>query len=141
MILVLFTLLPTLLYFFSVYDLGSPRGNIDAGAVLGSYVGLILLAAVFISIGLFASSVTKNQIVAFLAGAFLCFIFFSFFDFMSRLPVLVGTYDDLVQKFGIYYHYLSLSRGVLDTRDIIYFISVIVFFLYATWLSMYAKKW
>lgn len=140
-ILVIFTLIPTLLYYYSVYDLGSPRGNIDTGAVIGSYFGLILLAGVFTSIGLFASAVTKNQIVAFLAGAFLCFIFFSFFDFISRLPVFVGTYDDIVQKFGIIYHSQSISRGVLDTRDVLYFFSVIVFFLYATWLTTYSRKW
>lgn len=139
--LVAFTLIPTALYYYSIYDLGSPRGNIDTGAVLGSYLGLILLSGVFISLGIFASSITKNQIVAFLAGAFLCFLFYSFFDFFSRLPLFVGTWDDAVQKLGIEYHYRSLARGVIDSRDIVYFISLISIFLYATWLAVFSKKW
>lgn len=138
--LVFITLLPTWLYYYSVYDLGVPRGNIDTGAVIGSYAGLLLLAGAFIGIGLFASSVTKNQIVAFLAAAFMCFLFYSFFDFMSRIPAFVGSIDDVIQKLGIDYHYRSLSKGLIDTRDVIYFISLITIFLYATWLSVVSKK-
>jgi ABC-2 type transport system permease protein len=140
-VLVVFALLPTLLYLYTVYQLGMPKGNIDVGQVMGSYIGLILLAASFVAIGVFASSLTKNQIVAFVLASFLSFIIYWGFDFFSRLPIFVGKIDDVIQMFGIDYHYASISRGVVDTRDVIYFFSIIVIFIALTVTSLERRKW
>lgn len=140
-LLILFALLPTLIYFYSVSELGSPKGNIDSGAVMGSYFGLLLLSAVFAAIGVFASSISRNQIVSFVIGAFLCFFFHWGFGYLSSLPIFLGSLDDFVARLGIDYHYSSISRGVLDTRDILYFFSVIVIFILATKLSIDKKNW
>ncbi len=123
MLLICTAIAPTLIYFYSVYQLGSPRGNIDTGQVLGSYLALLALASAFAAMGIFASSLTKNQIVAFLAGSFLCFFFYWAFYYLSKLPVFFGRTDDFIQRLGIDYHYVSMSRGVLDTRDVMYFIA------------------
>ena len=139
--LVLFALLPTLLYYYSVYQLGSPKGNLDTGAIMGSYIGLVFLGGAFVAIGLFASSLTNNQIVAFILATFLCFIFYWGFFFLSKLPVFVGKVDDIVQMIGIDYHYNSISRGVVDSRDVIYFLSFISFFLFATNVALSRRKW
>lgn len=130
--LVLFALLPTLLYYYTVYDLGTPRGNLDGGAILGSYVGLFFLAAAFTSIGQFASALSRNQIFGFILATFLCFLLYYGFYYFSQLPFFVGKGDDVVEKLGIDFHYDSISRGVLDSRDLIYFLSVVVTFLLAT---------
>lgn len=139
--LVALALVPTVIYYVTVYQLGAPKGNLDSGGIIGSYVGLLFLAGAFVAIGVFASSLTNNQIVAFLLAAFLCFFVQFAFDFLSELPVFYGRLDDLVQSFGIQYHYDSVSRGVLDTRDLIYFVSVIALFLAATVLSLGRRKW
>ena len=139
--LVVFALIPTLIYYYSVYHLGAPAGNIDSGGTLGSYIGLMFLVAAFVSIGVFASSITNNQIVAFVLATFLCFFVYLAFDYLSRLPVFFGKSDDLVQSLGIQYHYDSVSRGVLDTRDLVYFISLTLFFLAATVLRLNRRKW
>ncbi len=139
--LVVFALLPTSLYYFSVYQLGAPPGNLDSGGIFGSYIGLFFLAAAFVAIGLFASSLTQSQIVAFLLAAFLCFFFFQMFDFISRLPIFFGKTDDIVQAIGIQYHYDSLSRGLVDTRDVVYFLSLIALFLAATVVSLGRRRW
>ncbi|MEO6759872.1 MAG: gliding motility-associated ABC transporter permease subunit GldF [Saprospiraceae bacterium] len=141
LVLIAFALLPTLLYYFTVSHLGAPVGNLDTGGILGSYIGLLFLAATFAAIGVFASSQTNNQIVAFLMATFLCFFFYLAFDLLSRLPVFFGKTDDIVQGLGIQYHYNSMSRGVLDTRDLIYFLSLIALFLAATVLSLGKRKW
>jgi ABC-2 type transport system permease protein len=141
LILVVFALLPTLTYYFTVYQLGAPAGNLDSGGIMGSYIGLVFLAAAFVAIGVFASSLTNNQIVAFVLATCLCFFTFLAFDFLSQLPVFYGRTDDIVQSLGIQYHYNSMSRGVLDTRDIVYFISIITLFLTATTLSLGRRKW
>jgi len=130
-LLVLFALLPTLVYYYSVSTLGTPQGNIDTGAVIGSYIGLFLLGAVFTAIGLFASSVTKNQIIAFTIAVFLCFFFYSGFDSLSQL---LSLQDLGLQNLGITEHYQSVSRGVLDTRDLAYFIVVAGIFI---WLTLF----
>ncbi|HLF65910.1 MAG TPA: ABC transporter permease [Saprospiraceae bacterium] len=123
MILVVIALVPTFIYYYSVYTLGSPKGNIDSGQIFGSYLGLIALASAFAALGIFASALTKNQIVAFLGGCFLCFFFYWTFYYLSKLPVFFGKTDDFIQRLGIDYHYISMSRGVLDTRDVFYFIA------------------
>ncbi len=140
-VLVLFSLLPTILYYYSVHQLGSPPGNLDSGAILGSYLGLILLAATYVSIGIFASSLTNNQIVSFVLAVFLCFIVQWGFAFFSGLPIFIGKVDDIVQMIGLDYHYDSISRGLLDSRDIIYFFSVIALFLVFTKTSLERRKW
>ena len=140
-LLVGFAILPTVLYYYSVHQLGSPVGNLDSGAIAGSYLGLLLLAGVFVAIGVFASSVTNNQIVAFILATFLCFFFYWGFYFISKLPVFVGKVDDLVQMLGIDYHYMSISRGVIDSRDVIYFLSVIAVFIMMTITSLAKRKW
>ena len=141
LVLLIFALLPTLIYYYSVHELGSPKGNLDAGAILGSYIGLLLLGACFVSIGLFASSLTNNQIVSFILATFLCFFFYWVFDFISLLPIFVGKIDDVVQMIGINFHYVSISRGVIDTRDVIYFLSLIAVFLMMTQISLERRKW
>ena len=129
LLLVLFALLPTLVYYYSVYQLGNPQGNIDTGGVIGSYIGLFLLGASFAGIGLFASSVSKNQIIAFTIAVFLCFFFYSGFDSLSQLLSLQSL--DL-QNLGITEHYQSVSRGVLDTRDLVYFVILTCLFICLT---------
>ncbi len=141
LVLVMLALIPTAVYYFTVYQLGDPVGNLDSGGIMGSYVGLIFLAGAFVAIGVFASSLTNNQIVAFVLATFLCYFVYLAFDLLSRLPVFVGKSDDLIQSFGIAYHYNSVSRGVLDTRDVIYFVSLIAVFLAATVLSLGRRKW
>ncbi len=135
-LLVIFALIPTLLYYYTVYELGSPRGNLDTGAVWGSYLGLVLLGAAYASVGLFASSLTNNQIVAFMLAAFLCFFFHWGFFYLSKLPFFLGSSDDFLQMLGIDYHYNSISRGLVDSRDIIYFISFITLFLGLTFIRL-----
>ena len=140
LLLVSLALIPTLIYYYSVYQLGSPVGNIDGGEIAGSYLALFFLSASFCAVGLLASSLTRNQIVAFLMGSFLCFFFHWVFYYLSKLPVFFGRWDDLVQQLGIDYHYLSMSRGVIDTRDVIYFISFIGIFLILTMLATGRNK-
>lgn len=139
--LVFITLLPTLIYYYSVYQLGAPKGNLDSGAIMGSYIGLILLGGTFVSIGVFASSMTNNQIVAFILATFLCFFFYWGFFFLSKAPVFVGRVDDIVQMIGIDNHYNSISRGVVDTRDLVYFFSIMLFFIFSTVTMLGRRKW
>jgi ABC-2 type transport system permease protein len=138
--LLLIALLPTLLYVISVYNLGSPPGNIDMGSTWGSYLGLIFLGATFIAIGMFASSTTSNQIIAFVVAAPLCFIMYFGFEFIYGFEIL-GNWSFFIKKIGIDYHYDAISRGVIDTRDIIYFVSVALLFLIATRIMLLSRKW
>ena len=134
-------LIPTLVYYVTMYQLGSPKGNLDSGAIAGSYIGLLLLGAAFVAIGLFASSLTNNQIVSFLIAAFLCFFMHWGFDFLSRLPIFSAKGDDIVQMFGITYHYQSISRGVVVLSDVVYYCSLIGLFLLITKMSLESRKW
>src|ERR1700761_7521266 len=130
-VLVLFALIPTLVYYYSVSTLGQPQGNIDTGGVIGSYIGLFLLGASFAAIGSFTSSITKNQIIAFTLAVFICFFFYSGFDSLSNLLSLQSLG---LQNLGINEHYQSISRGVLDTRDLGYFVVLSGLFI---WLTVY----
>ncbi|WP_421944431.1 gliding motility-associated ABC transporter permease subunit GldF [Pedobacter sp.] len=139
LVLVLFSLIPTTIYYFSISKLGLPEGNVDSGAVIGSYVGLFLLGTAFTSIGVFASSITKNQIIAFAISATICAFAFLGFDYTSQLFAL-SSFETTISAFGINEHYQSISRGVLDTRDLIYFLSFSSVFLLFTKLAAGGKK-
>jgi ABC-2 type transport system permease protein len=139
-LLLLIALLPTLLYYYTIYVLGNPVGNVDSGGSLGSYVGLLFLGGAFVSIGLFASSLTDNQIVAFLLAVVLCFFVFFGFDQIAGLE-LFGSADLLILNLGINEHYISMSRGVIDSRDLLYFVSLIALFIAATRLVIQSRKW
>lgn len=140
LLIVVLTLLPTLVYYISVYQLGVSKGNIDTGAVIGSYIGLVLLGAAFTSIGLFTSSLGKNQIIAFTLSVFLCFFSFSAFDSISKL-IIFQSFESSLTSLGINQHYQSISRGVLDSRDLIYFLSFAGLFLLLTKTVLGARKW
>ncbi|MBK6641443.1 MAG: gliding motility-associated ABC transporter permease subunit GldF [Bacteroidetes bacterium] len=139
-VLVLFSLLPTLIYFFSVYTLGSPAGNIDTGSMWGSYVGLFFLGAGFVSIGVFSSAVSDNQVIAFIIAVFLCFFWYAGFDSISSL-IGSGAIANVIYQAGINAHYSSMSRGVIDTRDVIYFISLVSLFIMLTRTILESRKW
>ena len=130
-LIVITALLPTIIYAISVQSL-SVTGGIDIGATAGSYTGLVFLGAVFTSIGICASSYTNNTVVAFIAGAFVCFLLYNGFDALSKLPVFNAGLDYYIQMLGINFHYRSISRGVVDSRDIIYFLGMILLFLFIT---------
>jgi ABC-2 type transport system permease protein len=131
LLVVFIALLPTLIYIITIQQL-SETGGIDTGGIAGSYIGLIFLVAVFVAIGVCCSSFTNNAVVAFIVSAFMCFILYSGFNAISRVPALEAGADYYIEMAGIDFHYRSVSRGVVDSRDIIYFLSVIGFFLVFT---------
>jgi ABC-2 type transport system permease protein len=140
LILVLLAIIPTIIYYISIYKLGLPEGNIDSGAVLGSYLGLFLLSSAYTAVGIFASSVTKNQVVAFAIAVFLCFIAYSGFDALSRIFEL-RFLESFFLSLSINEHYKSISRGVIDTRDIVYFLTFAIVFLGLTKAVVGGRKW
>ena len=140
LLLVLFALIPTLIYYFSIYQLGAPAGNLDSAGITGSYIGLILLGGVFTAIGILASAVSENQIVAFIIAVFLSFLLFTGFSSLAAIDVW-GQFSLVLEQFGILYHYNSMSRGLLDSRNIIYFLSVIIVMLLLTNLILKSRKW
>lgn len=139
-ILFIAALVPTLIYFFTVYFLASPKGNIDIAGIMGSYIGLLFLGSAFVSIGIFCSVLTGNQIISFLISVIFCFFFYSGFEFISTM---VGENDlsNILALAGISAHYNSLSRGVLDTRDLVYFISLSLMFLFLSTAMLEKRKW
>ncbi len=139
-VLVAISLLPTLVGYFSVVALGDPVGNVDSGSVAGSYLGLLLLGAAFVAIGLFASSLTNNQIVAFILAALMCAFMHLGFEAICRMGFL-GSAEYVVRQLGMSYHYDSISRGVVDSRDVIYFASVTAVFMMATRIVLQSGKW
>jgi len=140
LLLVILAILPTFIYFFSVKGLGNPVGNIDAGATYGSYLGLIFLGGAFVAIGIFASSLTENQVISFILSLFFCFLFYVGFDYLASIPVFQNI-ADFISSLGINNHYLSISRGVVDTRDLIYFLSIMGLFIVLTRLKIVSRKW
>jgi ABC-2 type transport system permease protein len=138
--LVIIALIPTLFYFFSVYMLGFPKGNLDTGSIWGSYIGLFFLAGCFVAIGIFASSLTDNQIVSFILSLFICFFIYMGFEFIYTF-VVSGKTGLFIQSLGLNAHYASISRGVVDSRDLIYFISVTAIFILLTKISLESRKW
>ncbi|GJM28876.1 MAG: gliding motility-associated ABC transporter permease subunit GldF [Cyclobacteriaceae bacterium] len=138
--LVVFSLVPTLIYYYSVYELGNPRGNLDSAGIAGSYIGLLLLGSFFTALGVLASSLTENQIVAFILGAFLCFIWYDGIDALSQMDLVDGA-GHQIERLGVVYHYNSLSRGLMDSRDIMYFVSITTATLLLTKLVIGSRKW
>lgn len=135
----LLAILPTLLYVLTIFQLSQDPHQIDIGQIIGSYIGLILLIGVFTAIGIFASSLTKNQIVSFIVAALFCFLAFYAFEGIISLPI-VGSEIYALDYLGIDFHYQSVSRGVLDTRDLIYFLSLIILFLSFTHFNLRTPK-
>lgn len=133
-LLVIISLIPTTIYFFSVYLMAEPVGNVDTGAFWGSFIGLFFLASVYVAIGVFTSSCTSNQIIAFVCAVTISFIFYFGFDLVASL-VLSGTTQATIASFGINSHYAAMSRGVIDSRDLIYFLGVdALFILIIRWI-------
>lgn len=139
LLVILVVIVPTFIYVFTIKNL-SAGGGIDTGGIAGSYIGLFLLAAVFASIALCCSSFTNNPVVAFLVSAFVCLLLYFGFNAVSRLPVFQGKMDYYIEMLGIDFHYRSVSRGLLDSRDIIYFLSLILFFILVTVKNLYKHR-
>ncbi len=139
--LVAFALLPTLIYVLTISSLSAIPDNLDTGSIVGSYIGLLFLAATFTAVGIFCSSITSNQVVAFLVALFACYLFHSGFEALSKIPSFTGGIDYYLSMIGMSFHYNSISRGVVDTRDVIYFISVVVLFIALTRISLQRRTW
>ena len=138
LIILLFVIVPTFIYVITIHSL-SAQGGIDSGGIAGSYIGLFFLAAVFAAIGVCCSGFTSNAVVAFLISCFACLLIYFGFSAISKLPAFQGSADYYIEMAGIDFHYRSISRGVLDSRDIIYFISIIFLFLLITVKSLRKK--
>ena len=138
--LVFLSILPTLVYFFAVYQLSNPIGNMDVGGTVGSYIGLLMIGAVYVAIGLFASSLTDNQIVAFIFALLTCFFFYGVTDWILGIPALRSV-EGFIAFLGLQDHYNSISRGVIDSRDMIYFLGFIVIFVFLTKTRIASRKW
>jgi ABC-2 type transport system permease protein len=131
LLLILFALIPTIIYAYSIIQLGNPVGNLDIGSTTGSYMGLLFLASAFTSVGLLTSTFSGNQIVSFMLGVIISFFMFYGFEALADLGI-----SELLRSFGLYEHYKSISRGVIDTSDIVYFVSISIFFLFLTYLKL-----
>lgn len=131
LLLILFALMPTIIYAYSIIQLGNPAGNLDIGSTIGSYIGMLFLASAFTSVGLFTSTFSGNQIIAFMLGVIISFFMFYGFEALADLGI-----SESLRSFGLYEHYKSISRGVIDTSDIVYFVSVTVFFLFLTYFKL-----
>lgn len=140
LLLVILAIIPTLIYFYSVYSLGNPMGNIDVSGTIGSYIGLVCLGGVFVSIGVFSSALTDNQVVSFVLAVFLCFLFYSGLSSLATIDVW-GAGAILLQEMSILYHYESLSRGLIDFNDLVYFVSIVAVMISFTRLKLDSKKW
>lgn len=138
--LVVISILPTLIYYYTVHALGEPVGIVDDGATITSYLGLILVGACLVSVGIFASSITDSQIVSFILAMFLSWFIFMGLDLLAVFSQFGGL-DLVLRNLGIMEHYDSIQRGVLDTRDLIYFVSFAAVFLLSTKLVLQARKW
>ncbi|MEQ9467328.1 MAG: gliding motility-associated ABC transporter permease subunit GldF [Ekhidna sp.] len=138
-LLVIFSILPTLVYYFSLSYLGNPVGNLDTAGIIGSYIGLMLLGGIFTAIGILSSALTGNQIVSFILAAFLCFAFYAGFDSIASINIWSET-SYIIEQIGILSHYETLSKGLIDLTDVVYFLSMIVLFLYVTRIILNVQK-
>lgn len=134
--LIIFALLPTLLYVYTISNLSYPDIGLDTGAIIGSYIGLFFLAATFGSVGVFASSLTANQVVGFLISLMACYLLYTGFEQLSKLPKISEGIDYYLSMIGMEFHYNSISRGLIDSRDVVYFLSIITFFISLTRFSL-----
>lgn len=139
-VLVVLALLPALIYFFSVWQLGLPAGNIDSGGFWGSFIGLLFLGAAFSAIGIFASALSDNQVVSFVLAILISAFTYLGFEFIYSMEIF-GSFDLLIRSFGMSAHYSSISRGVIDSRDVLYFLSVMTLFLFLTKFILSKRKW
>jgi ABC-2 type transport system permease protein len=139
--LIVFALVPTFLYVYTIGNLSLTPGTLDSGGIIGSYFGLFFLAATFSAIGIFCSSLTNNQIVGFLASLFASWLLFSGFEALSKLPAFAAGIDYYLGMAGMSFHYTSISRGIIDSRDVIYFLSLIILFISLTRLSLNRRTW
>lgn len=139
--LIIFALLPTLIYVYTLSNLSLVEHNLDTGSIIGSYIGLLFLAATFAAVGVFCSSLTSNQVVGFLVSVFSCILLYSGFDALSRIPAFAEGIDYYLGMVGMAFHYNSISRGVVDSRDVIYFLSIIVLFIAMTRFSINSRTW
>jgi ABC-2 type transport system permease protein len=129
MLLIVLAIIPTIIYVYVISTLGSPEGNIDMGSTVGSYFGLLFLIGAYTSIGVFTSTLSENQIVAFILSVFICFVFYFGFE---GLATITPSFSMIISAFGMQDHFKSMGRGVIDTRDLIYFVSIAVLFLSLT---------
>ncbi len=136
-LLIVIAIIPTFIYVYVISSLGMPEGNIDMGSTMGSYFGLLFLIAGYTAIGIFTSTLSENQIVAFILSVFLCFVFY--FGFQGAAS-FVKDFEDVIASFGMDFHFKSMSRGVIDTRDILYFVSIAILFLSMTVYKLKALK-
>ena len=141
LVLVFISILPTFIYFISIYLLASPVGNVDTGGILGSYFGLFFLGAVFVAIGIFCSAAASNEIVAFILAFFLSMLLYIAFYYLSQAGIFVGKNDYLVESFGLSAHYDAMGKGVIDSRDVVYFLSLISAFILFTRTSLSSRRW
>ncbi len=139
--LILISILPTIVYIYTIHQLAYIPGSLDYGAMFGSYIGLFLLASAFTAIGLFASTVSANQIVAFLISITLCFFLYTVMDSLSLFPAFENGVDYIIEQMGMSVHYQNINKGLLDSKDIIYFVSIVIFFLYLCLYSLNSRRW
>ena len=133
-VLIVLAVLPTLLYVYSISELSNPEGSIDMGSTIGSYFGLLFLISAYTSIGIFSSTLSDNQIVAFIIAVFICFFIYFGFEGLSNYTLFGDLF--YLEDLGMASHFNSMSRGVIDTRDLIYFISISIAFLFFTKLNI-----
>jgi ABC-2 type transport system permease protein len=136
-LLIVIAIIPTFIYVYVIHSLGMPVGNIDMGSTMGSYFGLLFLISGYTAIGIFTSTLSENQIVAFILSVFLCFFFY--FGFQG-IATFVKDFEDIIASFGMDFHFKSMSRGVIDTRDVLYFVSITILFLSLTVYKLKSLK-
>lgn len=136
-VLILLSLVPTLLYVLILYLYGQPEGNLDLGSTIGSYFGLLFIISAYAAIGVFTSALSENQIVSFLLSVFLCFFLYFAFD---GLAYYVPAFENIIASLGMNSHFKSMSRGVIDTRDVLYFLSITIAFLSCTVFKLKSLK-
>ncbi len=137
--LILFALLPTLIYVYTISNLSLPDISLDTGAIIGSYIGLFFLAATFAAVGIFCSSLTSNQVVGFLVSLLSCYLLYTGFEQLSKLPKFSEGVDYYLSMIGMEFHYNSISRGLIDSRDVVYFLSIIILFISLTRFSLNSR--
>jgi len=137
--LIIFAIVPTFIYVYTISNLSFPDVGLDTGALIGSYIGLFFLAATFAAVGVFCSSLTSNQVVGFLISLLACYLFYTGFEQLSKLPKFSQGVDYYLSMVGMQFHYNSISRGIIDSRDVVYFLSVIILFISLTRFSLNSR--